>query len=61
MNAVILLPDNGSRYLSKVYNDKWMEENGFMGESSSMGTLSDLLAGRENRELHHGARLEFGQ
>ena len=51
MNAVILLPDNGSRYLSKVYNDKWMEENGFMGESSSMGTLSDLLAGRENREL----------
>ena len=51
MNAVILLPDNGSRYLSKVYNDKWMEENGFMGESSSMGTLSDLLAGREDREL----------
>ena len=51
MNAVILLPDNGSRYLSKVYNDKWMEENGFMGESSSMGTLSDLLAGRGSREL----------
>ncbi len=51
MNAVILLPDNGSRYLSKVYNDKWMEENGFLGEDSSMGTLSDLLKGRGNRDL----------
>ena len=51
MNAVILLPDNGSRYLSKVYNDKWMEENGFLGDSTSMGTLSDLLVGRGKRNL----------
>ena len=51
MNAVILLPDNGSRYLSKVYNDKWMEENGFLGDSTSMGTLSDLLVGRGKRSL----------
>ena len=25
---VILLPDSGSRYLSKVFNDDWMRENG---------------------------------
>lgn len=26
---VILLPDSGSRYVSKIYNDAWMRENGF--------------------------------
>ena len=46
LKAVILLPDNGSRYLSKVYNDNWMAENGFMGAESNLGTLSDLLANR---------------
>ena len=51
MNAVILLPDNGSRYLSKVYNDNWMEENGFLGDSMSMGTLKDLLSSRGSRTL----------
>lgn len=29
---VILLPDSGSRYLSKVFDDDWMRENGFMDE-----------------------------
>ncbi|HUN65350.1 MAG TPA: cystathionine beta-synthase [Bacteroidota bacterium] len=27
---VILLPDTGERYLSKIYNDEWMRENGFL-------------------------------
>ncbi|TAK64614.1 MAG: cystathionine beta-synthase [Bacteroidetes bacterium] len=27
---VILLPDTGERYLSKLYNDDWMRENGFL-------------------------------
>lgn len=27
---VIILPDSGSRYLSKVFNDDWMRENGFL-------------------------------
>lgn len=26
---VIILPDSGSRYISKIYNDEWMKENGF--------------------------------
>jgi cystathionine beta-synthase len=51
LNAVILLPDNGSRYLSKVYNDKWMEENGFFGQKSVLGNLGTLLANRGDREL----------
>ncbi len=27
---VILLPDTGERYLSKIFNDNWMRENGFL-------------------------------
>lgn len=27
---VVILPDSGSRYLSKVFNDDWMRENGFL-------------------------------
>jgi len=30
---VIILPDSGSRYLSKVFNDNWMRENSFLEES----------------------------
>lgn len=29
-NIVVILPDSGSRYLSKIYNDEWMEANGFL-------------------------------
>jgi len=28
--VVVLLPDSGFRYLSKIYNDKWMEGHGFL-------------------------------
>ncbi len=28
--AVVIFPDSGSRYLSKVFNDKWMCENGLL-------------------------------
>jgi len=27
---VIILPDSGSRYAGKIYNDDWMQENGFL-------------------------------
>lgn len=28
--VVTILPDSGNRYLSKIYNDDWMRENGFL-------------------------------
>ncbi|NIM98758.1 MAG: cysteine synthase [candidate division Zixibacteria bacterium] len=28
--VVVILPDSGSRYLSKIYNDEWMKEKGFL-------------------------------
>lgn len=27
---VIIMPDSGSRYVSKIFNDEWMKENGFL-------------------------------
>lgn len=29
-NIAVILPDSGSRYLSKIYNDEWMKEHGFL-------------------------------
>ncbi len=28
-NVVVIFPDHGSRYMSKVYSDEWMENQGF--------------------------------
>lgn len=42
--VVVVLPDSGSRYLSKVFDDKWMRENGFLEASWSEITLGEILA-----------------
>ena len=31
---VVIFPDHGSRYLSKIYNDQWMQDQGFTEEES---------------------------
>jgi cystathionine beta-synthase len=42
--AVVIFPDSGSRYLSKVFADKWMRKNGFL-ESGWVGVrLGEALA-----------------
>ncbi len=28
--VVVIFPDHGSRYMSKIYNDEWMKQQGFM-------------------------------
>lgn len=28
-NIVVIFPDHGSRYMSKIYSDQWMEDQGF--------------------------------
>ena len=33
--VVVVFPDHGSRYMSKIYNDDWMYENGFYDKSNS--------------------------
>ena len=39
---VVILPDSGSRYLSKVFDDDWMRENGFLERSWVDFRASDI-------------------
>ena len=41
---VVILPDSGSRYLSKVFDDDWMRENGFLERSWVDYRASDIHA-----------------
>jgi cystathionine beta-synthase len=41
--VVILLPDSGRGYLSKIYNDEWMADYGFLTPDSSQPTVGDVL------------------
>jgi cystathionine beta-synthase len=34
-NVVVIFPDHGSRYMSKVYSDKWMSDQGFLNTKST--------------------------
>ena len=38
-NVVVIFPDHGSRYMSKVYNDEWMEAQGFVSASNAVKEL----------------------
>src|SRR5690606_35426853 len=40
--VVVLVPDTGNKYLSKMYNDYWMLDNGFL-EREHHGDLRDLI------------------
>jgi cystathionine beta-synthase len=46
---VVLLPDHGTRYLAKVYNDQWMKDHGFL-ETRTFDTAKDIIAGRDDRD-----------
>jgi cystathionine beta-synthase len=41
---VVLLPDGGRGYLSKIYNDEWMADYGFLTEESTEPKVADVLA-----------------
>ena len=40
---VIILPDHGTRYLGKVYNDSWMKDHGFL-EERDYATARDIIS-----------------
>ncbi len=45
---VILLPDHGTRYLNKIYNDNWMKDHGFL-EERVFSTAKDILRARNGK------------
>lgn len=34
-NIVVIFPDHGSRYMSKIYNDEWMQQQGFFDSETA--------------------------
>jgi cystathionine beta-synthase len=47
---VVLLPDSGRGYLSKIYSDDWMRENGFLSRFSRPVRVGNLL-GADKRHV----------
>ncbi len=45
--VVVILPDGGRGYLSKIFNDEWMQNQGFLATSDLAMTVGDVLD-------HHG-------
>ena len=44
---VVLLPDGGRGYLSKIFNDDWMADYGFLTEQTAAPKIADVLARRQ--------------
>ena len=44
---VVLLPDGGRGYLTKVFNDDWLSQYGFLAHTKQGTTLGDVLAGKD--------------
>ena len=44
---VVLLPDGGRGYLSKIFNDEWMADYGFLSAQTSEPLVADVLASKE--------------
>ncbi len=45
--VVVLLPDSGKSYLSKLYNDEWMRQNGFLQRFAHLMRVGDVMRDRE--------------
>lgn len=46
---VVILPDHGTRYIGKIYNDDWMRERGFL-EDKEFDTARDIISRRKSFE-----------
>jgi len=49
---VVILPDGGRNYLSKLYNDEWMRASGLLSTTGAMVRIGEVL-----RERHHGQEI----
>ena len=43
---VVLLPDGGRNYLSKLYNDEWLRANGLVGSPTAPVRVAEMLVAR---------------
>ncbi len=49
---VVIFPDGGRNYLSKLYNDEWMRANGLLTTTGAVVRVDEVLRAR-----HHGTEL----
>jgi cystathionine beta-synthase len=45
---VVLFPDSGKSYLSKLYSDQWMQDNGFLDRLPASLRVGDLITHRHD-------------
>ena len=45
---VVLLPDGGRGYLSKIFNDEWMADYGFLSSDTAEPRIADVLEGKRS-------------
>ena len=45
-NIVVLLPDGGRGYLSKIFNDEWMASNGFLDRTGATARVREVVASK---------------
>lgn len=50
-NVIVVLPDSGSRYLSKIFNDDWMRENRFLESSMEEARALHVLQSKAIQEV----------
>jgi cystathionine beta-synthase len=48
--VVVLIPDSGRGYLSKIFNDQWMSDYGFLRPQLGMDA-GDVLSAKTNRQV----------
>ena len=44
---VVVMPDSGRGYMSKIFNDEWMHANGFLEDDRRKDTVGDVLRTKE--------------
>lgn len=44
---VVLLPDSGRNYLSKIFNDEWMSTNGFLDRFGAAARVTEVIQARD--------------
>ncbi|MGE3109483.1 MAG: pyridoxal-phosphate dependent enzyme [Phycisphaerales bacterium] len=48
---VTLLPDSGTRYITKFLQDSWMRDYGFLGSDRDLGLVEDILKTRPKTKV----------
>ncbi len=51
LKILVFLCDGGQKYVSKIFNDDWMRENGFLDDAPGLGTVNDILHMRNKRKI----------